>query len=61
MIMKGVTEYCEGMDVELIQIFGYDATKRYVIKAMNECGYNHTEVDLLQLISWVKKNKPELL
>ena len=34
--------------------------KRLVITGTNEGGYNCTQVDLLQLLSWVKKNHPEL-
>ncbi len=35
--------------------------RRLCITAVNEGGYNSTAVDLLDLIAWVKKNKPELL
>ncbi len=34
---------------------------RLVIRAFNEGGYNCTDVDLLDVIDWVKQNKPELL
>ena len=34
---------------------------RVIIIAYNEGGYNKTEVDLLDVIEWVKENKPELL
>lgn len=58
--MGGVREYCEEMPVRLCT---HDTPngKRLVVGALNECGHNGTEVDLLDLIAWVKKNKPELL
>jgi hypothetical protein len=43
--MNGVTEYNEGMEVSLSETDG-----KLVIKALNEAGYNSTEVDLLQLL-----------
>ena len=55
--MSGVTEYCEGDPVFLVQL----ETNRMAIKAFNEAGYNSTEVDLIELIRWIKTNMPELL
>ena len=55
-IMVGVTEYGEGMDVKL----GYDQG-RPVIVASNEAGYSGTFVDLIQVLDWVRVNKPELI
>ena len=64
LILDGVQEYCEGMDVLIINTTG-DINKkgcgRLVINAKNEAGYNSTEVDLLQLIEWIKANMPELI
>lgn len=34
---------------------------RWTVAAFNEGGYNGTSVDLLDLITWLKVNKPELL
>ena len=34
---------------------------RLAIKALNEAGYNCTEVDLLELLAWVKANRPDLM
>ena len=34
---------------------------RLVITALNEGGYNCTDVDLRDVITWVKANMPELL
>lgn len=55
-IMEGVTEYAEGMDVSLSTRNG-----RLTIDAKNEGGHNGTDVDLVQLLLWVQKNLPELL
>lgn len=55
-IMEGVTEYEEGMDVRLSTRNG-----RLTIDAKNEAGHNGTDVDLVQLLLWVQKNLPELL
>ena len=55
-VMKGVREYAEEMDVELII-----HNDRIVIHAQNEAGYNCTLVDFADLMGWVQANKPELL
>ena len=54
--MTGVTEYNEGLDVELIYV-----KDRPVIWAANEAGYCSTLVDLIELLEWVKINMPELM
>jgi len=69
-----IREYNEEMEVEVgflkldESIKPYESgrdilrkTGRWIIMAKNEEGRNYTEVDLLDLIDWVKKNKPELL
>lgn len=71
-----IKEYNEGYGVEIIEhdgdpvgIWGPDPTKlehperkgRLVIGALNEGGYNSTQVDLLDVIAWVKENRPDLL
>ena len=53
-IMDGVFEACEGMDVSLI-----DENGRTHSLALNEAGYNSTRVDLDQLLEWVAINQPE--
>ena len=53
--MIGVTEYGEGMDVT----FDYE-NGRPIVVARNEGGYNSTAVDLIELLDWVYKNKPDL-
>lgn len=67
--MIGVKEYAEDMPVCLAVTNGLwpvgDGPRvghgRLVIRAVNEGGYNCTEVDLEQLISWLRNNRPELL
>jgi len=58
-IMVGVKEYCEDMDVILTT--ACMDRDRLVIKAYNEAGYNSTEVDLIDVIIWLRKYKPEIL
>lgn len=53
--MAGVREYAEEMPVELVT-----TKNRLAVKAFNEAGYNCTEVDLLDLLAWVKANRPEV-
>lgn len=54
-VMQGVREYCEGMEVALVHY------ERLVVKARNEAGFNCTQVDLLDLLAWVRKHRPELM
>ena len=56
--MQGVREHYEKMEVFLELD---EDSSREVIVAFNECGYNATAIDLLDLVAWLKKNKPELL
>lgn len=60
-ILNGVNEYSESYDVKLLIIGPNEYTKpttpRIVIKALNEGGYNCTQVDLLQLLDWVENNQ----
>lgn len=61
-IMDGVTEYEEGMEVKLVyQNDRHTKKERYMVLAMNEAGHCCTKVDLIQLLDWVKTNKPELI
>jgi hypothetical protein len=56
--MEGVREYSEKYEVE----FRVDEESgRPVVRAWNEGHCNCTEVDLQDLIHWLKTNKPELL
>lgn len=54
--MTGVREYGEGDPVLLIVPDG-----RPMIRAFNEAGCCYTEVDLLDLIAWLRANWPEFL
>jgi hypothetical protein len=51
-VMEGVREYCEEMTVRLRKTNG-----RLVIEARNEGGHNSTEVDLVDLLDWLKANE----
>jgi len=73
---NNIREYAEEYPVEIRQLepeYGekYKSTltpnvyesyknKRWVVIAKNEGGYNCTEVDLLDLLNFVKKQMPEL-
>ena len=54
-IMEGVREYEGPIYLDTSQ------GGRIVVVAYNEGGFNRTEVDLLDLIGWVQKHRPELL
>ncbi len=56
-MLEGVREYCDELDVKLVET----EQSRLAVKASNEGGFNCTKVDLLDLIAWVKANRPELL
>lgn len=64
--MVGVREYGEGDSVLLKTTtedsFGEELpTPRLTLVATNECGYNATSVDLLDVLQWVKRYRPDLL
>ena len=67
--LEGVREYCEEYPVLLKQnttthsfVLDKDVLiDRPVLVGVNEGGYNSVEIDLLDLIEWLKNNKPELL
>jgi hypothetical protein len=56
--MEGVREYAEKYEVELVVD---EENGRPCVQAWNEGHYNLTRVDLLDLIYWIKTNRPELL
>lgn len=65
-----IAEYAEEEPVKIIKrevnyccetYLARNGTERIVIQALNEGGYNRTLVDLIDVLSWVKKNMPELL
>lgn len=65
-----IVDGVEALDYEYVERTGAEArmfdlvVKRsrpvIVVVAENEGGYNDTEVDLMDLLRWVKKNRPEL-
>jgi len=60
--MDGVREYNEEFPVEIAEEWrGLMEGYRPVIVALNENQNNSTKVDLLDVISWVKREMPELL
>ncbi len=68
----GIYEYCEEMGVEITRldpkrVEGLSPETRqahtdrlWVVKAFNEGGCNSTEVDLMGLLRFVKREMPEL-
>lgn len=66
--MKGVREYNEDFEMDLLdpggdrwERAGQSGSDRIVIKAYNEAGHDCVEIDALDLIAWIKKNRPELI
>ncbi len=55
-VMDSVVEYNEGLKVSLRRYNG-----KYVVSALNENGFNGTDVDLLSLLNWLRSNRPDLL
>jgi hypothetical protein len=68
-LMGGVNEYAEGYGVRLVEAVGayvgpgkpYEGAGRLAVRALNEGRHNCTEVDLLELLAWVKANRPDLM
>jgi hypothetical protein len=54
---KNIREYNAKRKVAITK----NGQDRWVIIAYNEGGYNSTEVDLIDVIDWVKGNIPEIL
>lgn len=52
----GIREYAEGIVVEI-----GPRKDRLCVIAYNEAGCCQTNVDLLDVISWVRKHRPELM
>ena len=55
-VLRDVSEYAEWYPVKL-----YRVNERIVINATNQGGHDGTEVDLIDLILWIRANFPELL
>lgn len=56
MTKTAIREYCEEHEVSIDLRDG-----RLVINATNEGGFNHTQVDLEDVVAWVAEHKPEML
>ena len=54
-VMEGVKEYGEESDVQL----GWE-NGRYTVEGFCEGGFAGTSIDLVQLLTWVKANMPEV-
>jgi hypothetical protein len=59
-------DICEGEISEILEIYVDRILIRKedywdIERAFNECGYNSTEVDIIDLLKWLKKNRPDLL
>ena len=52
-ITTNIREYAEEMEVSILD------GPRPVVEALNEAGYNCTDVDILDLLTWVKIHHPE--
>jgi hypothetical protein len=55
--MVGVREYGDGLPVKCVK----DENDRDTIVALNEVGHCATHVDLVDVLKWVRDNRPELL
>lgn len=56
--MDGVREYNDELPVKCL----FDnPTQRLCVVALNEAGHCSTWVDLLDLLAWLRKNRPDLL
>ena len=56
--ITSIREYAEEMPV---RISVSAESGRLVIEADNEAGHNGTEVDLVDVLDWVRANRPDLL
>lgn len=55
-MMPKIREYIESYPVRIIEV-----EDRLAIEAWNEGGNSNTQVDLLDVLEWVRENHPELL
>jgi len=55
--LPGIREYGEGEPVEI----WLRGNGRVVIRAWNECGNNHTDVDLFDLLDWCRSNPEKVI
>lgn len=59
--MEGVREYAEGHAVYIAREAVGGSEHRLVVVAENQGRYDSTSVDLLDLLMWLRRNKPELV
>lgn len=55
--MQGVRCYGEKLPVELAE----EDDGRLVVRASNQAGFDSTCVDLLDLLAWLVKNRPDII
>lgn len=64
-VMTGVREYAEGYQVTLLQAESWREPSsdgpRWCVRALNQGGHDATQVDILDLIRWLREHRPELL
>jgi hypothetical protein len=56
-----IREYGEGRPVEIVRRDGNPGKKRWVVRAANQGGFDCTEVDILDLLAYLKEERPGLL
>lgn len=59
--LTGVHEYVEGYPVTLKRTTREECSGRLVIEAINQGGFDSVQIDLLELLSWIKRHRPELV
>jgi len=71
-----IHEYCEEMEVEIKQLIPEEGERykniinersyqgyiesRWIVEASNEGGHNNTQIDLIDLLKYIKINMPDL-
>ena len=59
-ILTEIRDYSEELPVKIEKTVLPKGNARWVIHAKNEGGYNGTQVDLLDVLEFVKKNMPDI-
>ena len=54
MVIDGVTEYCEGMPVEIERD---EETDTIVLRSFRESGLICVAIDVMELLGWFKRNR----
>lgn len=55
--MVGVREYVDGFEVNIVE----HSNGRLTIDATTGSGHYGTSVDLVDVLEWIKKNRPDLI